>query len=436
MHFIIILLKRKEVYEVLKKIKYVCILTQYFYPDVASTGQILTELAEDLAKYGLNVEVITAQPSYEEFKKCPSKEIYKGIYITRVWSTHFPKNNILGKIINMASFTLSSFFKVFFSHHANNEIFLIVTNPPYLPVLGLTFKKFRKRPYISLIHDVYPDLAVKLGYLSPKSIVTRLWDKLDKIVLNNSEKIIVLGENMKKVIENKLKSYPHTKNKLVVIHNWADGNEIFPVPRSSNWFIKKYGLEGKLVVLYSGNLGLSHPLEVLIDVAEALRQKEILFLFVGDGGKKPILEMLVEERKLENVKFLPYQSKENLAYSLSSGDIAIITMEQGIKGLSVPSKLYALMAAGRPIMGLVEKGSEVDVIVRKARCGFIFNPDDTEGIIKKINYLIKHPEVLTTLSGNARKYFELNFNRTLITKRYYEMINSLVNGVIDNYYKK
>lgn len=405
--------------------KNVYFLTQYFYPDVASTGQLLTELAEDLYDYGFKVKVFTAQPSYEGFKKCPRREVYNGINIIRVWCTHFPKNNVLGKVVDMVSFVLSLSLRMFFSRYKRNEIFLIVTNPPFLPIAGWLLKKIRKKHYICLIHDVYPDLAVKLGYLSSGSIVTKLWDALNKIVLNNSDKVIVLGEYMKKIVEGKLDRLSQDKNKIVVIHNWADESKIYPIPKSSNWFVKGQKLEGKFVVLYSGNLGLSHPIEAIIYVAEALKNRNILFLFIGNGGKKPILKEMVKEKKLKNVKFLPYQSKDMLAYSLSSGDVAIVTMEKGIEGLSVPSKLYSYLAAGRPILALVKENSDVGIIVKKAQCGFVCDPEDIEEISKKIMYLVDHPEVKTMFSENAREYFELHFARSIAAKQYVYLLNSI-----------
>jgi len=141
-------------------------------------------------------------------------EIYNGVHTLRVWCTHFSKNNIFGKVFNMVSFALSLSFRVLFSRHKRNEIFLIVTNPPFLLVVGWLLKKIKKRHYVCLIHDVYPDLAVKLGYLSSKSIIVKLWNKINKIILNNSDKIIVLGECMKEIIEEKLDELPQNKNKI------------------------------------------------------------------------------------------------------------------------------------------------------------------------------------------------------------------------------
>ena len=404
--------------------KRIYFLTQYFYPDVASTGQLLTELAEDLAQYGFEINILTAQPSYAKYKQCPNKENYRGIYIYRVRSTHFSKNSKMGRILNMLSFYFSIFFSLLF-RPLKSGIFLIVTNPPFLPFMGILLKKLKKKPYILLIHDVYPDIAVKLGYLSPKSIVVRLWDRFNRIAFNNAEKIIVLGNCMKEVIAKKLDKSSQSKDKIEVIPNWADGNKIHPVPKASNWFLEKYELNNKFVVLYSGNLGLFHPLETIIYAADNLKDKDMLFLFIGEGGKKSALQRMVAERELKNVMFLPYQDKEVLAYSLSSGDIAIIAMEKDIKGLGVPSKLYSLLAAGRPILALVEEGSEVDLVVKEANCGFSVRPDDVERITSILEQLFKNTAVLNELSINARRYFDSHFNRSDITKQYFEVISSV-----------
>lgn len=402
-------------------------LTQYFYPDVPSTAQLLTELAEDLSKYGFRVEVLTAQPSYEKTRKLPTTEIYNGIIIRRVWNTHFHRSNILGRLLNEITFIISLIFALLFTR-LENGIFLAVTNPPLMSAVLPILKRIKRVHYIYLIHDIYPDIAVKLGYLSSNSILTRLWEAVNKRALVNASKIIVIGECMKDVIKAKLLKYQQCPKKIEVIHNWADEKQIFPVPKESNWFIKEYGLEGKFVILYSGNLGMSHPLEPLMYVAKKFKDKDIMFLFIGSGGKKPILEKMAKEMELKNVKFLPYQDKEILSYSLSSGDVAIITMEEGIEGLIVPSKLYSFLAAGRPILGVVSEKSEVGLIVEKAHCGYIVNSKELDKLSSTIEYLYNNPCLLIEFSKNARKIFESNFTRYRITKRYFEMINSVLSS--------
>lgn len=411
--------------------KNVYFLTQYFYPEVASTSQLLTELAEDLSKHGLRVAVFTAQPSYNKSQKLLTAESYNGIIIRRVWNTHFHRSNILGRLLNELTFVISLIFTLLFTR-LEKGVFLSVTNPPLLPLACPILKRIKNFPYIYLVYDIYPDIAIKLGYLSPNSILTRFFEAVNRSAFINADKIIVLGECMKNVIEKKLLKYLQCVKKIEVIHNWADEKKIFPIPKESNWFIKEHGLEGKFVVLYSGNLGISHPLESVIEVASKLKDKNIVFLFIGNGGKKPILEKMTKDMNLKNVKFLPYQDEKVLSYSLSSGDVAIITMEEGIEGLSVPSKLYSLLAGGRPILGMVSKKSEVTLVVEKANCGFIIKPNDVDKISSVIECLYNNLNLLTEFSENARKFFESNFTRFRTTKRYFEVISS----VLSSYRKK
>jgi glycosyltransferase involved in cell wall biosynthesis len=402
-------------------------LTQYFYPDVASTAQLLTELAEDLSKYGLRVEVFTAQPSYNKSQKLLTAENYNGIIIRRVWNTHFHRSNILGRLLNEFTFVISLIFALFFAR-LEKGVFLIGTNPPLLPVVGLILKRIKKFPYIYFIYDIYPDIAVKLGYLSKNSILTKFFEAVNRRALVNADKIIVIGECIKDVIEKKVLNYPQCKKKIEVIHNWADEKKIFPVPKESNRFIKEHGLEGKFVILHSGNLGISYPLELLIEAANKLKSKNIIFLFIGNGGKKPILEKMAKEMELKNVKFLPYQDKGVLSYSLSSGDVSIVTMEEEMEGLRVPSKLYSFLAAGRPILGIVPKKSEVALIVERAKCGLIVELNDADRFCSTIEYLYNNQSLLAEFSVNARKYFESNFTRSMATKKYLEVIKSVLNS--------
>ena len=188
-----------------KKDKGLIILSQYFYPDLASTAQLLTELAEDLKGYGYNIKVYTGKPSYLKNRtKTKKKEIYKEISIYRVTATRFNKNNIIGRVSNFFSYFLSVFFKLLFQK--DRYPLLIVSNPPFLSIIGLLFKKTRKQKYIYLIHDIYPDIAVALGYLKEKSIIAKLWDKINYQVLINAEKVAITKTKISRELLRYLKS--------------------------------------------------------------------------------------------------------------------------------------------------------------------------------------------------------------------------------------
>jgi len=308
----------------IKKDKGLIILSQYFYPDIASTGQLLTELAEDLKKYNYNIKVYTGKPSYyKSIKKCDKKGIYRGINIYRVSATRFNKNIIIGRLCNFLSYFFPVSFKLLFSK--DRYPLLIVSNPPFLSVLGFLLKKNRNQKYIYLIHDIYPDIAIKIGYLKKNSIIVKIWRKINYQVLKEADEIIVLGEYMAETLK---KIYLNLdKDKIKIIHNWADEKIILPIKKEENWFAKKYNLIDKIVVLYSGNIGLFQDLKTIIRAAERLKNyDDIIFLFIGDGGGLYELKEMVKNCNLTNIKFLPYQLKKYLPFSLTSADISIVTL--------------------------------------------------------------------------------------------------------------
>lgn len=216
---------------------------------------------------------------------------------------------------------------------------------------------------------------------------------------------------------------PH---KIKVIHNWADGNFIKPIDKCNNWFCKKYGLKDKFVVLYSGNIGRYHDLETVILVAERLKHLEdIKFVFIGEGDKKRKILQMAQDLKLENALFLPFQPREYLPYSLTCGDVSIVTLEKGLEGLSVPCKLYTALAAGQAIWGLVGNSSEVVEIIKKHECGFRTDQGDVSSAVRSLTKLYSDRQLLATTKENARKCFEKNFDKSVAIEKYLEIVKKV-----------
>lgn len=399
------------------------ILTQYFYPDVASTGQLLGELAFSLAAKGLNISALTALPSYSYKIEAKKSETFRNVKISRLWTTKLNKNTKLGQLLNSITFFLNIFFHLLFS--SSKTPLLIVSNPPFLPVVGYFIKKLRNIDYIYLIHDVFPEKAHKLNYISEKSIFIKVWTYFDKKVLANASSVIVLSDAMKKVVENKLEKYAvFVKDKVSVIHNWADGDFIKPLDKSLNTFLRKNNLSNKFIVQYSGNIGVSYDLEVIIEAAKLIKEEDVVFLFIGDGVKKNKLEKLAQSSNLKNVLFLPYQSKAELPYSLTGPSVSIVTYESYLEGLLMPSKLYTTLAAGIPVIALCSNDSEVGRIIRDAKCGFVIEGNNVKEFYSSIMKIRSDAEVQKKLGTEARKYFEENFTLEIAVKKYYDVINS------------
>jgi glycosyltransferase involved in cell wall biosynthesis len=404
----------------LMKEKEIIFVLQYFYPEVASTAQLISELAEDMVRKGIKVSAISGQPSYVKSSKLPKSEVHNGVRIERVFSTNFDKNSKFGRISNWFTYTFLVFFKLLFSRE-RSPLF-IVSTPPFLFVVGYLLNKIQKRRYICLIYDLYPEIAEHLGYLKKGGVIGKLWQKCNKKFFSNAEYVIVPSENMRQLVHNNTGG---DENKFKVIYNWSDGNFIKPMRKNDNWFSKKYGFADKLTVLYAGNMGLFHQLETLVEAAEKLKDKKIQFVFIGEGGKKKKLMQMQEEKKLENVMFLPYLDKEVLPYSLTCSDISVVSLEKGLDCVAAPCKLYTSMAAGQIILGLVDQSSDVAKIVKEYNCGFSVSQNDVDGVVDVLLNLYGKKEEIDGYSKRARKCFEENFQKEASMKRYFDIFSEV-----------
>ncbi|MDH5716425.1 MAG: glycosyltransferase family 4 protein [Spirochaetia bacterium] len=401
--------------------KKITILSQYFYPDTAATGQLLTELAEDMAKFKFNIKVFCGLNDNGNREKLRKKEIYKNIKIRRVSFFNTSKNKKSGRIIGSIAFVKFIFFRILFED--KQRLLFIVTNPPFLMVVGYIMKLLFKQKYVILVHDIYPEIAEVLGYIKCRGFIARIWRFMNKKIYQKADSIIVLSEDMKNQLKNTYKKIEH---KISVIPNWADENLIFPVPRKDNWFYKNNNFENKFILMYSGNLGLFQDLESIVEAVWFSKNKNLLLVFIGDGGKKPVLQKMATERKLENIIFLNYLDKKDLAYSLSSADISFISLEKNVEELCMPSKLYSIMASGRPVIAITNEKSEIAQIIKKSECGFAIKQYDIKSIVDKIEYLYNNPKIKEKLGKNARIFFEKHFKRSIITRKYLRLLSKIL----------
>jgi glycosyltransferase involved in cell wall biosynthesis len=265
--------------------------------------------------------------------------------------------------------TLHLFFLLLFKYRGYHVLYY--TNPPMSYFNALFFSN----PFSIVVFDTYPD-ALRLIGIKESSFVYRIWKKVNKKVFSKAVQIITLSEGMKKQLGN----YVDDK-KVKVVPVWSASDTFKPIAKNLNPFIKKHNWEDKFIVLYSGNMGIGHKLEVLIDVAKQLEEKkEILFLFVGEGAKKKTLIDLVNKNQLQNVHFLTWQDSETLPYSLAAGDVAVVALEPEATHASVPSKTFNYMAVGAPILAIGSQGSELDNLIHENEIGFYANGDDLNEI--------------------------------------------------------
>lgn len=386
----------------------VVILNQYYVPDVASTGHLLHELAEDLASRERPVSVVTSRPCYgppETWQPCRRREFTNGVLVTRMITTRFSKDNLLGRIMNSLTFMSPLFFRMLLRPRAR-EVFLYTTNPPYLGMIGACVSVVRRHPYVVLLHDSYPQVAVWVGKVRAGGMIERLWHQLNRIIYGRAKETIVLCEAAKRLV---CKTYGVDPDRVHVIPNWADGAKLNPVPKRETSFARHHGLEEPFTVLYSGNLGLYYEFETILDAAQRLKDENFRLVLIGAGGRREWIAEQIRRRSLTNVNLLPYQPFETLNDSLNACDASLVTIAHGIEGISFPSKLYSSLAVGKAILALSEEDSELRSLVRDYDIGHWFALGDSEALAAAIRGMMADPERCAQQGANARQLFEQRF---------------------------
>ena len=257
--------------------------------------------------------------------------------------------------------------------------------------------------YIVWVDDIYPEILFSKNIISKNSLISLFWIRMNKIIYKNATEIITISPLMK----NQLSSYlVEDINKITVIPTWVNTNEIKPIKKEKNIFAKKYNQLDKITIMYSGNFGATHDTLTLVMVAKALEKiADINFFFIGEG--EDFEKLKKEYISLENTYFLPWQSRENLKYSLSCADIGLVTLEKGIGHLSMPSKTYYYMAAGAAIIGVSESSSSLASLIKKYKFGFNLTPKNIEKIVEKIIFYKKNKDILIK-HQNISRVFSLN----------------------------
>lgn len=409
--------------------KKLLVYAHYYYPDVASTGQILKELCEGM-KDKFDITVISVVPSYtgkidEKYKidKYYNENI-NGVKVIRVRVPEFSKSNKKSRIKNL----LAYFFRAVWAtlNLEKQDYIFTISQPPMLGgVLGVIGKWFKGGKLIYNIQDFNPEQTMAVGYSKNKLILNAAMI-IDKFSCKRADKVIVVGRDMQETLRNRFRNENVPKN--VFVNNWIDEKEIYPLPDNNEKVIafkKKYGLENKTVVMYSGNIGLYYDLENLIKVIGGFKDREdVSFVFVGDGTKKQDIESYVNKHKLKNVKFIPYQDKSDLIYSLNAGDVHWVVNAKGIKGVSVPSKLYGVMAAGKTVLGVLEEGSEARLLVEETGCGWCCEPGDYEGVKRLINQTLQKKQDAQQIGRLGRVYLEKNLTKDVSIQKYIDAIQN------------
>lgn len=359
-------------------------MSELFYPEETSTGYFLTEIARGMSST-MDVKVICGKPTYSEHgMAAPRKERWNGMDIYRLPATSFKKDRLFLRAINMFTLTVSAIFYLFVNWKKNDRL-LLVTNPPSLiPIVALIGKIKGARPYL-LVHDVYPDILAATGFLKKEAFVYRCMDYVMTRSFRTFEKVVVLGRDMQYLIAAKTRI---PESEIPIIPNWADCSEILPVPDGSNAFAAGHGLADHTIIQFSGNIGRTHDIESVLQAAKALKEmSNIKFLFAGYGGKAAWLAREIDRSELGNIKFIARQPRESLGPMLSSSRAIVISFNDQMLGLSVPSRMYNVLSAATPIIAMADPGSELALMVSENNAGWVIAPHDAAALTELILWL-------------------------------------------------
>jgi glycosyltransferase involved in cell wall biosynthesis len=403
---------------------HIAFFNRSYYPDQTATGQLLTELCEDLVRvHGCQVSVVTAKntakSTSEVFSRIPPRYSSRhGVRIYRVWGTRFDKRRFAGRAANYLSYFFSACWTGL--RLERPDVVVALTDPPIIGLAAWLSGRRFGAPLVMAFKDLFPEVAALLPDFHSDTVNAAL-QRVNRFLTRRAAMNIALGETMRqRLIEDKGAAPERT----VIVADWADTSAMTPGPRE-NVFSAAHGLTGKFVVMHSGNLGLAQSLETIVEAAARLREEPgIQFVFQGDGVKKPDLERQVRTLGLTNVLFLPFQPKERLAESFASADLFVVSLQAGLAGYIVPSKLYGILAAGRPYVAAVEPACEVATLTVRHDCGAIAAPGDSDSLARAILGFYRDP-ARTARSGRNARALSASFDRRRQVEAYLRVLEAV-----------
>jgi colanic acid biosynthesis glycosyl transferase WcaI len=398
------------------------VITELYYPEQNATGHFLTGIAEGLVEEGQAVSVLCAQPSYNQRGvRSPWGEHHHCVSIRRCWSTTCDPKKIWGRLLNFTTASLSIGWRALFSIDRGDKV-LVVTNPPLLPFFVRVVCWLKGVKFVLLVHDVYPDVFVPLGLMQSSHPLYRMMSWVNGKLYASADRVVALGRDMARLVEEKSQGQAHVS----VIPNWGDVDVIAPTPKAENALLQKLNLSDKFVVHYSGNHGRTHDLLSLIEAAELLKNElDIHFLFIGEGSGKAEAVERAETLGLKNITFRTFVDRSELNTSLNASDVSVVAFKEGMAGISVPSRLYNLMAAGKPILAVVDDDSEVADVIREAELGVTVPPESPQRLAEQILALKHDSKGRVRMAENSRNEAVAKYSYEAIKQQYRELFDSL-----------
>lgn len=380
-------------------------INQFFWPDTAATGQLLTDLSRAIDPGAHSITVLCGPVGYGEHDTSPAPQAE----ILRSSAMPFSRGQV-ERVASYASFFVNAGWRSLLVRKP--DVVLTLTTPPLISLLGTLLKALRGSRHFIWEMDVYPDIAVELKVLKRGSVLTRLIGSVADFSRKRADAIIALDDDMKK----RLVARGIPEHKILVCENWADGDEIFPMPFES----------GPLTIQYSGNFGLAHESDTIFQVVRQLRgDSRFRFVFVGGGARRQHLEKFCRDEGIQTVEFEPYASRLELGTSLGKGHLGLVTQLPETVGAVVPSKTYGIMAAGRPVLYIGPRDSATARMLEKHECGWQIEPGDVAGMTRLLEFLEHDRDLLRRAGARARSVFEQNYDTPIGVSRILSILGIL-----------
>ena len=412
-------------------------VNRFFNPDHSATSQILTDLCFALAARGHEVHVVTSRLRYDDpSASLAGEESASGVRVHRVWTSRFGRGALAGRAIDYLTFYLSALWRLV--RLADRSTILVAkTDPPMISVVVALAARATGARLVNWTQDLFPETAVALGMRVMRPALARSLAALRDWSFARAALNVAIGARMRE----KLLACGLADSNVVVIHNWADGEAIVSQPgvgggtgarhddTEANPLRREWGLEGKFVVGYSGNLGRVHEFATVLDAAGQLADREdVVFLFIGGGHQLGTLKGEAGRRGLTNLQFRPYQPRERLAQSLGACDAHLVTLRPELEGLVLPSKFYGIIAAGRPVLFVGAADGEIARLVDEGQCGQALQVGDAQALAQCIRNLADEPARARQWGENGRRLFDARFAMRIAVDRWEQVLAGVAQG--------
>jgi len=401
------------------------VICPHFEPDVAPTGVVMTEIVHRLADAGHVIDVVTSLPWYERHGIEPEwrgrmarREKTAWGTVTRVHPFPTDKTNIPARAAAFVGFTtlvgLASVFR-----RRRPDAVLAMAPPPTLGLAGWVAARLRRIPIVYNVQDIFPDVAVEVGALTNRRLI-RFAEGLERFTYRRCDAVTVLSDDLRRNVEEKISD---GCTPVRVIPNFVDTDRVQP-GSSRNSYRSDFDLGDKIVVMYAGNVGFSQPLELMIGAARTMRERDdVVFVINGAGSGRPALES--QAQGLNNVRFIDFQPSERLPEVLAAADIHVVALRRGLARSSVPSKLYSILAAGRPVLASLDPNTEVTRVIDQSGAGIAVEPENQDDFIEALTGLVDSPERRETMGVKGRSFVEQWVSPSGVASAYVELFEEL-----------